>query len=295
MKSQAKGKSRFRRLAAAAGIVVLASAVACAATVDEDDQADEITARELAAQRGEHFRGPVMVVIDAAWAHGNLTAEQQEVLLEISEELEDARESHREMGEKLRSSGVEIVRSGTADSEQFDQSLDQAVEAIEQHMVRAAATVEEIHATLEPDQRAAVADALRDRIAAQWGRHHHDEARHREGFRRLAAHLMLSALQIDKLKAMRKELLGERKRLRPSKKELLALVDAFEGEDVRPAINAFHADKLGILRDRLAEASERADTMLSILTPGQRDLLADLIEDGPRKVLFGDEEQQASD
>ena len=289
MTRQAKGT--IRRFTAAAGLVLVVGVGACVATADGGDRED-LSARQLADDSGHHhFRRPVNVVVDAALALDDLSAEQRQVLTAVKQELADQRESHREVGEKLRTSAVAVVRSGSVDRQQLDQSLDRAVEVIEERMAETVDTIEEIHDTLDAEQRAAVADVLREHIADRFG-HHRDGARHEEGFKRFAAHLMLSALQIDKLKAMRTELLGERKRLRPSEDELLALVDAFEGEDLRPAVETFQAGKLAIMRERMAEAGERADSVLSIFTPGQRELLADLIEEGPSKVLFGDEARQ---
>ena len=99
--------------------------------------------------------------------------------------------------------------------------------------------------------------------------------RHKKGFRRLVSYLVLSSFQIKQLQAIKKELLGEKKHLRPSRDELLALVDAFEGEDFSSTLDSFRARKLAILRDRVTHAGSRTDTVLSVLTPEQRDLLAD--------------------
>jgi len=273
--------------------LVLAGAAACATTVDDRaQQQDEIAAKELSAGHGRHFRGPVNVVIEAARAHGNLSAEQERTLTAIARELEEDRESRRELGEKLRTSAVAIVRSGTADSTEFDQSVEQAVGAVEARMQRSADALEEIHGTLDTEQRAAVAAALRIQIDERLARKHGDR-KHRSGFKRFTEHLMLSPVQIEKLKAMKKELLGEKERLRPSREELLQLVAAFEGDDFRAALNAFRTKKAAVLRDRLADAGERTDTVLSLLTPAQRELLADLIKDGPSRVMLGDQRHEA--
>ncbi len=283
MKSQAQGGNR-RTLAAAVGVVVVISAAACATTVDDRSQEKDTTATELTAESGHHFRGPVNVVIDAARAHGSLTAQQERTLQTIADELKEDRQGRREVGEKLRASAVRVVRSGTANSAEFDRSVGQAVHAIEQRMEKTENALEEIHATLDPDQRAAVATALRAHIDEKFGKRHD----HEKGFRRYAAELMLTTLQIDKLKAMKKEVFGDKDRLRPSREEVTQLVDAFEGEDFRSALNAFHDKKTKILKKHVARAGERTDSVLSLLTAAQRDLLADMIQDGPQKVWRGD-------
>jgi hypothetical protein len=138
-----------------------------------------------------------------------------------------------------------------------------------------------------------VATALRAHIDETFGKRPDHEKRHRDGFKRVASHLMLSTLQIDKLKALKQQLLGEKQRLRPSREELLALVDAFEGEDFRAALNEFQDKKLAILREHVADAGERTDSALSILSPEQRVLLADLIQDGWRKIILGKDAAQS--
>jgi hypothetical protein len=44
-----------------------------------------------------------------------------------------------------------------------------------------------------------------------------------------------------------------------------------------------------VLRARVATAGKRTDSVLSIFTREQRQILADLILEGPHKLLFGDE------
>ncbi|GMV12556.1 MAG: hypothetical protein HS104_41805 [Polyangiaceae bacterium] len=284
-------KSQVRRapLMLLVGSVALMGAVACAAKVDESPRESEPKAQELRQKHDRHFRGPVAVVIDAARTHGNLKADQAATLDAISSELADDCGSHRALHDRLKSSAVAVVRSGSARSAEFDRSVDEAVGAIEARVQRSTDALEEIHAILDVDQRKAVAVALRARIADKFGRGPRDEKRQREGFRRFASHLMLSSLQIDKLEAAKQELFGEREKLRPSREELLELVEAFEGEDFPAALLAFRQKKSKVLRERVARAGERTDSVLTIFTPEQRELLADLIVDGPRKVLFGEE------
>jgi Spy/CpxP family protein refolding chaperone len=289
MKSQAKAGSRVRRLSvAAAGVVLVLGASACAATAKDEPKDERIAAKAEAARPHGHHRGPVAMVIDAALAHCDLSADQQQTLRAIARELEEDHQSRREAGEQMRSSAVAIVRSGTSDSAEFERAVGQAARLIEERMDRGADALEEIHATLDAQQRATLAGVLRARVDERFGRRHQHEKRHRTGFERLAAHLMLSTLQIEQLKAMKKELFADKDRLRPSREELLGLVDAFEGEDFRPALDAFRAKKSAALRDRLAEAGERTDSALGVLSADQRELLADLIQDGPEKVLLGE-------
>ncbi len=264
---------------------VLAGAVACAAKVDDKAAKDDISTQELRTQHARHLHGPVNAVLRAAREHGNLTSTQAATLDAIAQDLSQDRADRKQLKERLKKSAVAIVRSGTTNSAEFDKSVGEALKAIEARMDLSENALEEIHGTLRPDQRAAVATALRARIEEKFGPR--DERRHQDGFKRFASHLALTTLQIDKLKAIAKELHNEKKQLRPSRDELLALVDAFEGENFRSALNDFRDKKRVILRERMRDAGKRTDSVLAIFTPEQRELIADLIVRGPRKVLLG--------
>lgn len=255
---------------------------ACAARVQDKAQKTDVAPAGLAAQSARHFHGPVNAVIAATRANVQLTAAQKQTLKAIESDLRTGRTSRHAMHKQLRSSAAAVVRSGTADSALFNKSVDEAVHIITKRADAMTNALEELHATLTPDQRKTVAAALRARIDRRYGHHHR-----RRGFRRLASYLMLSTQQVDALEAMKKKLLGEQKRLRPTRKQLLALADAFQGDHFDSALEAFRADKLAILRAHVALAGERTDTILGIFTPEQRDLLADLILKGPEKVLLG--------
>lgn len=276
--------SRARRVLAFSAAAVLLSVVACAARVQDKAQKADIAPSELTSHSARHLHGPLNVVVSAARAHGRLTAAQKQHVAAIESELRPDKANRRAMHEKLRSSAAAVVRAGTADSATFDKSVDKAVRVFKQRADAYANALEELHAILTPDQRQAVAAALLARIDQRYGHRHHGHHHH---FRRLASYLMLSQQQVAQLKAMKKQLFGQKKRLRPSRAELVKLVDAFKGDDFDSALEAFRADKLAILRDRVAHAGQRTDTLLAIFTPEQRDLLADLILEGPEKVLLG--------
>lgn len=279
-----------RRVAALVGVAALLSAGACTVRTDRTQQPDRSPTQEATEQVAEgadehhrhHHHRPLRVVFETVLEHGDLTAEQAETVEAIRADLRFGREAKGRMKKQMRSAAIDIVRSGTADSEQFDQTVDQAAAAIEERMSAHGDAMKELHAILDADQRAAVADILRQRIDERWGKHHRH--RHKKGLKKLATHLMLSHFQITKLKALHQQLAGEGKRLKPSREELMALVDAFEGEDFDQAVDEFHREKMAMLHARLSRAGEVTDTVLSLLSSGQRDLLADLIEHGPRAI-----------
>lgn len=284
-----KSQARVRGLSFAAALALATAAAGCAAKVEEKPRPAEAPAA-LAKER-ECFGGPAGMVLGMVEQHASPTAEQRATLAAIRSELELDPETRRALHDKLKTSAITVLRSGTAKSGDFERSVDLAVGAIEERIGRASDALEEIHAILTPEQRQAVAAALSVKIEEKHGRLRAGErdARQRDGFRRVASHLMLSSLQIDKLVAIKQELVGKKEELRPSREELLALVAAFESEDFASALQELREKKSRILRERVKSASERTDSVLSVFTQEQRELLADLILEGPEKVLFGED------
>jgi hypothetical protein len=271
-------------------LAIAGAAAACTAKVEQKaPSTEQPVAEELKTQRGRHLHGPVKVVIEATRAVGNLTPEQAETLDTIQSELLADSENRKALHERLRTSAVAVVRAGTTNGAEFDRSVGEAVKALEERMTKHADALEEIHGMLTPEQRSDVADALRIRIDEKFGKKR-DEKRHAKTFQRFASHLVLSKLQIEQLTTIKKELIGEKRELRPSREELTTLVDAFEGEDFRTALNDLREKKTKILRSKVADAGKRTDSVLSVFTREQRELLADLILEGPAKVLLQKDE-----
>jgi hypothetical protein len=290
MKSQAPHRHPLRRAAVIFGAVALVGVAACASQVDAPPAPVEVQ-----TQSHRHYKSPVTVLIDTVRLHGDLSAEQAELLDIISAELDESRDGKKALHDALRLTAVDVVRAGNADAPEFAEAVAQALSAIEAHVESNSDAVEEIHAMLEPDQRTMVAAALRARLDEKFGRARAEDtaqvARRRDGVGRFVTHLALSTFQVDQLMAIKKELVGDGQKLRPSRDELGALVDAFEGDDFRTALDALHERKAKLLRAHVARVGDRTDTVLSIFTPEQRDLLADLILDGPSKVLYGEAPQ----
>lgn len=282
-----------RTLVALVGVVALGGAAACAAKTDATDQADRAAAQPLADadhhHGHRHHHRPVRALFRAVLEHGDLSADQEAIIDAIRDDLRAGREARHERREQLRQAASEIVRAGSADTAAFDRAIDQATAALEDRMRTYNDAALEVHAILAADQRAAVADALRARIAERFGERR--DRHRRKGLERIVAYLMLSQLQLDELRAMHREIMGPEQRLRPSRDELEALVTAFEGDDFETELLAFQRAKVRILNERLASAGEHTDTALAVLDEGQRALLADLIERGPRAVLLGEEQR----
>jgi Spy/CpxP family protein refolding chaperone len=284
MTSQAQSRTPFL-VAAAAALMLAGTATACAAKV-EQKAPEEAKTEQLGRAEGKarHFRGPVARVIETVKLHGNLDADQQATVDTIQSELEEDREGRRELHEKLKTSAIGLIRSGSAQDPEFDRSVKEAVAAIEERIQKGTDALEELHAILRPEQRKSVAAAMRVKIAERYGQAKNDK-RHEGTFKKFASHLVLSQLQVEQLKTIKQELLSDKEQLRPSREEVLSLVDAFEGEDFSTALGEFHAKKSKILQAHVRKAGQRTDSVLAVFTPQQRELIADLILEGPAKVL----------
>lgn len=272
--------------------LVIAGTAACTGAEERTGEERTIEQEEAAAQALEatdrhKLRSPAKLVLEVARESADLSEEQARALDDLAADLEGESERLLALREELRSSAVTVVRSGTGDAEAFDRSVDEAVRNVEEHVEESLAALEEIHGLLEPEQRAEVAGALRARLDERFGARKIAEKK-RDGFQRFALYLVLSPKQTDELLALKKELIGDKRELRPSRDEIYALVDAFEGEDFGAALDTLQEGKSKMLRARVARAGERTDAVLGIFTHQQRELLADLILEGPRKVLLGD-------
>jgi Spy/CpxP family protein refolding chaperone len=273
-------RAHVNRRAIVAASVGFASIVAVAACTNRVDSTQDVPVKTTAEQVRPARQGPVKVVVEAALERGELTKEQHAALIAIRDRVEVERRDRRATKERLRASASDIVRSGTADSEQFEGAVDEALDAIEQRMRITSKALHEVHELLQKEQRSAVASALRSRIAERFERRA-KRAEKRNRFKKVVGYLMLTDVQVAGLKKVREEVLGDRKDLRPSREELEALVDAFEGDDFGAAMESFQTAKLRLMRGRVAHLAAHADTALSLLTDEQRDLLAELIEVGP--------------
>jgi Spy/CpxP family protein refolding chaperone len=225
-----------------------------------------------------HRYGAVNAVIETTLDRAALTDAQLDVVLAIQDEVTAHRAERKQLREEMRTAASAIVREGTTDSAEFDAMVERAAVAIEKRVEMSADAVKDLHELLEPEQRAAVAEGLRERIDRRWGNVHR---RRHEAFDTFARELALTDDQIRGIEKVRDEMLGQSKRLKPTAEELYDLVDAFETEDFAAALDAFHAERAPLLREKLATAGDHADTILGLLEDGQRDILAQLIEEGP--------------
>ncbi len=269
------GKRRRWFIITSLGLASVLGAVACA-----NRTADPIATESTQA---EDHRTPAVVVFDAALSETQLTAAQRIAVTAIADRFEADRSDKTELKRELRASAGDIVRVGTTDSEQFEAAIELAVQALEARIRLTANAVADVHALLDAEQRSAVAATLREHVAERLAAYAR-RTRNRERFKRVSVHLMLTGVQLDDLREVRKALVKNRKRLHPTREQIDALVDAFEREDFVAVSDAFHAERLSVMREHLAQFGSHADSALSLLRAEQRALLADLIELGPEAV-----------
>ncbi len=263
--------SKMRRhLVFAALALSSATAVAACASSEEEP---EPTVQEVR----QHQRGALHAVINASMEAADLTTDQKAEIETIRDRFRTDDETRHKLREEMRTTASEIVRDGTTQTERFDAAVERAATAIETRIEMSSQAVKDVHALLTPEQRVAVAEVLRERVDEKWGKVRRD--RH-EGFRQFATELALTPEQVAEIEKVRDRVLGQSKRLRPTAEELYDLIGAFETEDFAAALDDFHAEKAPLLREKLANAGDNADTVLGILEDEQRALLADIIEDG---------------
>jgi len=229
------------------------------------------------ARPSSESSGPVSLVLDAAIDAGDLSDDQRAEVDAIRERTELTREDRKAMRSDLRASFVGVVRAGSADSEQFDRAVDRAATAMQQRVHVGCAALKDLHALLEPEQRGLVAEELRRRVAER--RKERADAEARPSLGKAAARLMLDTTQLSALQGMADDWRSKHKQVRPSEEEVDALIDAFEDDDFADVLDEFASEKLAIAHEHLANAGSTVDGALSILSPEQRSLLAQWIEE----------------
>lgn len=291
MTFKAKRTSRtIWTLVAATGMVAAVEIAACG-THDDVQQEQALELQQVETQR--QWRGPIGVAVEVALTKTAVSEPQAIALRHIGESARFDAVKRDQIRDGLSSAAIEIVRIGNTDTEQFEAAVSRASSIIEEHLLETNRAFKEIHTILEPGQRVELAAVFRDRINERFRRFEgeHGELHRRSAFKRFAKHMALTAAQVLQLERLRDMLRdeNERERLHPTREQLLALVDAFEGDSFAGAVDAFHAEKIKIMRKRVASVGEHTNWVLSIFSDGQRVVLADLIDRGPMKVLFGDE------
>jgi len=263
--------SKLRRpiLIAALALSSAAALAACANAPDDE----EPTVQEVR----QHHHGALHAVVEASMEAAELTDAQRTEVETIRDRFHTDRETREKMRDEMRATLSDIVRDGTTQTERFDAAVERAATTIEARIEQRSEAVKDVHALLTPEQRVAVAEVLRERVDQKWGKRR--RARH-EGLKTFATKLALTPDQVAELEKVRDRVMGQSKRLRPTAEELYDLIAAFETDDFAAELDDFHAEKAPLLREKLAHAGEHADDVLAILENGQREVLADIIDQG---------------
>lgn len=260
---------RLRRVfMALAGLALLTGLAACA-NGGETTQAPSVQSRSA---------GPVQTVLETALEEGALTDAQEKAVLAIQDDLSSEREAKQATRSRLRAAASDVVRFGTLDPSEMDRARAEAMEAVDDRMRVGSEALKDLHALLDDDQRELVADALRARIEerAQMRR---DRGKTRGGkLREVMDRLMVDQTQRRVLEDMFADVKGQFGRMRPTQEEVFDLIDAFETEDFPQALDAICAEKRALMNEHFAAAGEHTNDMLRVLSPNQRLMLAEIIE-----------------
>ncbi len=285
----AKASARsFRVLLASVSLVALSGTAACVSS-GESSESEQARLEQQAEQQAERHRGPVSVVVEAALEHGELNDQQQQAISAIGE-AHAATADREALREQMRTAAADVVRAGTSDSDAFDDAVEQASDALSERIAATGQALKGVHALLDSSQRQAVADALDERMQQRWAKRDRPRG---EGIKRVAGELMLSTMQLDKIKAAFKAMRSHNERRSSGREQISALIEAFRGDDFAATLDAFQDEKQADIRTHMNKAGSHTDTVLAILNDDQRDLLAELIEQGPRSVLLGKEADSA--
>lgn len=267
-KKPSRARRAFLTVAAAVGTAALTGLAACKSWVSP--------AEEPAEQ--PRSGGPLSMFFDTVSEHGELSTEQEGALVAIRERTMGDREAKRAMRKRMRAAASEIVRGGSTDSEEFDRAVAQAMEGIEERIQVGSTALKEVHALLDAKQRELVAEAMRERVAERAAQRR--EGERKGAFRKIATQLMLDAVQLGALDRAREAMVARRDQIRPSEQEIGDVIDAFETDEFGAELDELTSAKLAMMREHIAEAGGHVDGALAILTPDQRQLLAEIIADG---------------
>lgn len=247
------------------------------------------TAEQPPAETLQQWHGPIGFVIDATLEGTDVSDQQAVTLRRIHESVRMDSAKRAQIHDEVKAAAIDVLRIGDADTAQSHDAVMRGATVMERRILEINRAIEEVHATLDDRQRVAVAGVFRDRINQRFG-HADAEVRRKNAFVRFTKYMAMTALQIAQLETLRDMLRdeAEHESVHPTREELLALVDAFEGDDFGEAVDAFHARKIRIMHKRFGVAWAHTNTVLSIFNDNQRVLLADLIDRGPMEVLFGE-------
>lgn len=280
----------LRILAFAAVLVPAAALVAgCSGATSEQPHTSASALAKAPVAEGAH--GPIRIV-GAALGEVPLRPDQRTKLEALAKEAETRHASVAAARKDLVLAFADQVERGSVDRAALQPKIDAVKASAEKVRPDDLAAIDQMHALLDKEQRAAFVSALEDEVKATFrGKHHgkhgkgeKDEARGPFGhLRQLAADLQLSDAQKDtikeKLKALREQHEGGEKghgfregfgRMRAAKQAL----ESFENDDFKAASlkDLVDAQKAEVRAQHMLDV---ADAVLPVLTPEQRKTAAE--------------------
>jgi Spy/CpxP family protein refolding chaperone len=238
----------------------------------------EAPARE--AEQREPF-GPV-ALIGEGLSKVCLSDDQRAAIDKLGKQVSAKEESVMDARRELRSALVQQLKSGAIDERALTDEIDGLVKSREDASPVLRRAFEDLHGILDPGQRAALADAIQQRIKE-------NTESSRGWFDELANDLRLSEDQKSRLKDV---LSRAKPQLDEERARVAAVLDAFRKED-------FSMDKILPLGDVGKRMRSRAEGMVSIakeltaiLTPEQRQELVNRLETKSAKGAPAEESRE---
>lgn len=252
---------------------------------------------------GRHHGGPDFLVFAALHENIGLSAEQRSTLEGL---VAQNRPKEPPQPDKARGAALaSAIRSGKVDASTFQVSVENRDAMMKERLAKSAESLATLHKTLTKEQRAALVDAIvakqakhergpRGERGESGGRPMHAEGREHGPLGHLVAGLDLTQEQQAQLKAKleadrpARPTEGDREAMKAKfesmKKTMDAKLQSFKADDFDA--NAFvtppaDAPKMGP-QDHGDRMAKELSIVVSVLTPAQREQLAQKIEQGPQ-------------
>jgi Spy/CpxP family protein refolding chaperone len=248
---------------------------------------------------GRHHGGPDFLVFAALHENIGLSAEQRSTLEGL---VAQSRPKEPPQPDKTRSAALATaIRSGKVDASTFQVSVENRDAMMKERVAKSAESLATLHETLTKEQRAALVDAIvakkathqRGERGEKGKRPVHAEGREHGPLGHLVAGLDLTQEQQAQLKAKleadrpARPTEGDREAMKAKfeaiKKTMDAKLQSFKADDfdakafVTPPADA---PKMGP-QDHADRMAKELAIVVSVLTPAQREQLAQKIEQGP--------------
>jgi Spy/CpxP family protein refolding chaperone len=198
-----------------------------------------------------------------------LSDEQRSAIEKLGKQVRPHEKKVMEARHELREELADQLRSGRIDEREVQDEIDELVEAREKASPVLRKALEDLHGLLDKGQRAALVDAIDKRMSEL------DAAAKHRWFDALAKDLELSDDQVTRVR----EVFAKGKSRRDEERQSVkAVFDAFRGDDFSMERIVPLAEVGKLVRERAMAMVGIAKELSAILTPEQREKLADRLE-----------------